>query len=89
MPDLSKKKMRAVIDMNMVSLARVHKFYLMGFGWSIEPEEEVRKANEFIRNIEQILLSTGYMTQAEINARHQTFLPKPGSVIVGPADSLL
>ena len=88
MPDLNKKSMRAVLDMSMVSLARVHKFYLMGFGWSIESEEEVRKANEFIENIEHILVRTGYMTVAEIDTRHQTFLPKPGKTN-GLADGII
>lgn len=74
MPDLTKKHMRAVLDLNIVSLARIHKYYLAGFAWAIETEEEVRKANEFIASIEKLLIGTGYMTETEVKARHTMFL---------------
>lgn len=85
--DSSKKNYRIAIEMSMVSLARLHKFYLQGFGWSIEPPEEVQKANQFLHNIEKILIGSGYLTEGEIRARRKTFLPQSQSA--APADSLL
>ena len=73
MPDLSRKNMRAMLDLNMTSLARIHKYYMAGFTWAIESEQEVRKANEFIENIEKLLVGTGFMTQSEVDARHVNF----------------
>lgn len=83
----AKKGVQAQFVVTMVALARIHKFYLQGFSWSVESPYEIQKANEFLGECEKILIASGYMTQAEINARREAFMPKTSATT--PADAVL
>lgn len=75
--DPTKKHKTAALVLNMTALARIHRYYLAGFEWLIEPPDQVKKSSDFIFEIETILLRSGYMTQAEIDARHRKFIVPP------------
>lgn len=62
------------LTIDVAGLAHIHKHYLNGLKawWPICTEHEARKSKELLGKMERIIMHSGYMSEAELNARYAT-----------------
>lgn len=72
--NLAKKNDQVHLILKLKTVARYHKFYLQGFHFAVESDDIRREALADIDGLERVLIGTGYMTEAEVNARHAAFI---------------
>ncbi len=66
----AKERERIVFNFDLAGLRHVHHAYLLGVSKLILNEREYRRSVALIEAWEQMLIGSGYMSEAEVKAVH-------------------